>query len=121
MSEDHIRTTRSARPMMSIPLPPKFEFNDEVDDEFLTPPIWVASNPPPMFERPEMKRTMSEVSSWGGDEDDESAASSESQEKEEEEEEVVIVQYLIDSILTNSYNDRYDCRNDGHKHSQILV
>jgi hypothetical protein len=96
MSEDHVRATRSAKPMMSIPLPPKFEFNAGVEDEFLTPPIWVASNPPPMFERPEMKRTMSEVSSWGGDEDEESETSSESQETEQEQEEleVVTVQFL---------------------------
>lgn len=92
MSEENVRATRSARPMMSIPLPPKFEFNAGMEDEFLTPPIWVASNPPPMFERTEMKRTMSEVSSWGGDEDDEeSVTSSESQEKEQEEEEAQVV------------------------------
>jgi hypothetical protein len=56
--------------MLRIPLPPKFDPSTRVEDEFLTPPIWVASNPPPLFERPEMKRTMSEMSNWGGDDDD---------------------------------------------------
>ena len=56
---------------MTIPLPPRFDASVPVEDEFLTPPIWVASNPPPVFERVEMKRTMSEVSNWAGDDDDE--------------------------------------------------
>ena len=70
------RTTRLARPALTIPLPPKFDVNVPVEDEFLTPPIWVASNPPPVFERPEMKRTMSEVSSWGGDDEEEESSTS---------------------------------------------
>jgi len=56
---------------MTISLPPKFDASVPVESEFLTPPIWVASNPPPVFERPEMKRTMSEVSNWAGDEEEE--------------------------------------------------
>jgi hypothetical protein len=56
---------------MTIPLPPRFDASVPVEEEFLTPPIWVASNPPPVFERVEMKRTMSEVSNWAGDDDDE--------------------------------------------------
>ena len=56
---------------MTIPLPPRFDASVPIEDEFLTPPIWVASNPPPVFERVEMKRTMSEVSNWAGDDDDE--------------------------------------------------
>ena len=57
---------------MNIPLPPKFDASKAFEEEFLTPPIWVAMNPPPMFERTEMKRTVSEVSSmWGGDYDEE--------------------------------------------------
>jgi len=71
--------SRSGRPVLNIPLPPKFDSNVGVEEEFLTPPIWVPSNPPPMFERPEMKRTMSEASSGGGDEEEE-------YEEEEEEE-----------------------------------
>jgi hypothetical protein len=58
--------TRPGRPALNIPLPPKF---DGVEEEFLTPPIWVASNPPPMFERTDIKRTMSEASSPEWDED----------------------------------------------------
>jgi len=71
------RTTRSGKPIMHIPMPPR---DIVVQDEFLTPPIWVAMNPPPLFDRgTDMKRTMSDTStSWGGDEDeDESSANSE--------------------------------------------
>jgi hypothetical protein len=74
---------------MHIPLPLKFEASAEVEDEFLTPPIWVAMNPPPMFERPTMTRTLSDASSlWEGEEDDnddESSASSEQAESASEE------------------------------------
>jgi hypothetical protein len=81
------RTTRLARPAMTIPLPPKFDVNVPVEDEFLTPPIWVASNPPPVFERTEMKRTMSEVSSWGGDDEEEDLSPSSQQGEKEHVEE----------------------------------
>lgn len=64
------RTTRSAKPVLSIPVPPRFDATIGVEKEYLTPPIWVASNPPPIFERTEMKRTVSEASSWGGYEED---------------------------------------------------
>ena len=71
---------RPGRPALNIPLPPKFDANVGVEEEFLTPPIWVASNPPPMFERTEMKRTMSEASSWGGDEEEEETTTEEDKE-----------------------------------------
>jgi hypothetical protein len=64
------RTTRSARPVLSIPVPPRFDTTVGVEKEYLTPPIWVASNPPPMFDRTEMKRTVSETSSWGSFDED---------------------------------------------------
>jgi hypothetical protein len=64
------RMTRSARPTLNVTLPPKFDATEGVEEEFLTPPIWVAMNPPPIFERPEMKRTLSEVSNWQGDEEE---------------------------------------------------
>ena len=80
------RTTRLARPALTIPLPPKFDVNVPVEDEFLTPPIWVASNPPPVFERPEMKRTMSEVSSWAGDDEEEDLSTSLQQAENEHDE-----------------------------------
>ena len=83
--ETGIRTTRAGRPTLSIPLPPKFDATATVEQEFLTPPIWVASNPPPMFERPtEMKRTMSDISSWGGDDEDEENQSSSSADVDKE-------------------------------------
>ena len=94
---------------MNIPLPPKFEWNDGVEDEFLTPPIWVASNPPPLFERTEMKRTMSDLSSWGGDDDETSSTSSEQPEKEEEEvEERLMVCCNGDLHADGSCNDLFD-------------
>jgi hypothetical protein len=64
------RRTRCFRPALNVTLPPKFDATEGVEDEFLTPPIWVAVNPPPIFERPEMKRTVSEASSWQGDEEE---------------------------------------------------
>jgi hypothetical protein len=75
---------------MTISLPPKFDASVPVESEFLTPPIWVASNPPPVFERPEMKRTMSEVSNWAGDEEEEEeedGSTSSEQPKQEDERE----------------------------------
>lgn len=69
-------------------MPPKFDVTAPIEDEFLTPPIWVASNPPPVFERPEMKRTMSEVSNWDGDDEEEDDITSPDQKDAEEEEEV---------------------------------
>ena len=83
----NIRATRG-RPAMHIPLPPTFDASTAADEDFLTPPIWVAMNPPSLFERPEMKRTASEVSSsWGGDDDEsvtESVVSSEHPEESAE-------------------------------------
>lgn len=64
------RRRRSARPMMTIDLPPHFDADAEVEEEYLTPPVWVAVNPPPIFERAQMKRTASELSGWCGDEED---------------------------------------------------
>ena len=72
---------------MTIPLPPKFDADAGAEDEYLTPPIWVAMNPPPIFERPGMKRTASEISSWGGDEEDESTTSSEQPDQPEQKDE----------------------------------
>ena len=75
--ENGIRTTRSGKPALRIPLPPKFDASSAAEQEFLTPPIWVASNPPPMFERQtEMERTVSDIKHWGGDEDEENESSS---------------------------------------------
>jgi len=71
---------------LEIPLPPKFDVTSQVEDEFLTPPIWVASNPPPLFERPEMKRTMSDMSNWEGDEDESASTTTSSSEMQEVEE-----------------------------------
>jgi hypothetical protein len=84
------RSARFGRPGMTISLPPKFDASVPVESEFLTPPIWVASNPPPVFERPEMKRTMSEVSNWAGDEEEEEeedGSTSSEQPKQEDERE----------------------------------
>lgn len=74
---------RPGRPVLNIPIPPKFDANVGVEEEFLTPPIWVASNPPPMFERTEMKRTMSEASSWGDEEEKEEQDESTTQQDNE--------------------------------------
>jgi hypothetical protein len=91
--ENTVRATRSGRPTLSIPLPPKFDATSAVEQEFLTPPIWVASNPPPMFERPaEMKRTVSDISNWDGDDDEEIQSSSSAEpDKENVTEEIVVV------------------------------
>ena len=83
--EGTVRPTRSGKPIMNIPLPSTFDATAEVEEGFLTPPIWVAMNPPSMFERNEMKRTVSEASSWGGDEDEESTVSSSGQTEKENE------------------------------------
>jgi hypothetical protein len=82
---ESIRTTRPRRPSLSIPLP-KLDTTAGVEQDFLTPPIWVASNPPPLFERREMKRTVSELSSWGGDDDGKSMTSSSEHEGDKENE-----------------------------------
>jgi hypothetical protein len=122
MPEDNARATRSTRPIMNIPLPPKFEWNDGIEDEFLTPPIWVASNPPPMFERPEMKRTMSEVSSWGGDDDEATSTSSELPGKEEDEVQERLTVCVYSSLdADSSYNDLFDYKSEGPKPFRILV
>lgn len=96
-----MRSTRS-RPSLKIPLPPKYDANNKDADEFLTPPIWVASNPPPLFERPEMKRTMSDMSNWGGDEDDSATTTTttsssekiENENLETQKENIVVSQWL---------------------------
>jgi hypothetical protein len=87
--DGNVRATRSGRPLMTITLP---ERNDsfQVEEDFLTPPIWVAMNPPPIFERPEMKRSVSDISSWGGDEDEQSSTSLEKMDHENEIQERVI-------------------------------
>src|SRR5271154_1476236 len=91
--ETDIRATRMGRPKLSIPLPPKFDATAAVEQDFLTPPIWVASNPPPLFERQtEMKRTVSDISNWGGDDEDEEnqASSSADVEKKNGTQEMVV-------------------------------
>ena len=93
------RAGRLGRPALTIPLPPKFDATVPVEDEFLTPPIWVALNPPPVFERPEMKRTMSEVSNWDGDEEEEGSSSSEQREVEEDEEEILKENVRFENFL----------------------
>jgi hypothetical protein len=86
---------RPGRPVLNIPLPPKFDANVGVDEEFLTPPIWVASNPPSMFERTEMKRPISEASSWGGDEEEEGTTT-------EEDKEISIIEEIVFLIFGSS-------------------
>jgi hypothetical protein len=81
---------------MHIPLPPKFDASAKVEDDFLTPPIWVAMNPPPMFERPAMTKTLSDASSlWEGDEDDNDNESSTSLEQAESGSEEQVQQVMV--------------------------
>ena len=89
--------SRSGRPVLNIPLPPKFDSNVGVEEEFLTPPIWVPSNPPPMFERPEMKRTMSEASSGGGDEEEE--YEEEEEERTTEDKESGVIEDIVFPVM----------------------
>jgi hypothetical protein len=94
---------------MVISMPPKFDPNAEMEQDFLTPPIWVASNPPPVFERPEMKRTLSDMSSFGGDDEDESIASGSSSEKMDMDDEPQKDNaWIIESLSDISYCDQSD-------------
>jgi hypothetical protein len=61
-----------------IPLPPKGLDDTKIEEEFLTPSVYVASMPLRYLKRPEMKRTISELSNWEGDE---STSSSEPNDK----------------------------------------
>jgi hypothetical protein len=56
--------SRPQRPVLSIPIP-RFDPN-EIDEELLTPPVWIPRAPPPMCEGSEEKRTMSQFSRRGG-------------------------------------------------------